>query len=188
MVPAKLAQDEEGRAFALRDGRRMSIGRLVAADEGPLRDFVSNLSEEDIYFRFLTTGIAKEVLLRELSPKPECYALVAKDGDKIGAHAVFYRSSGEPAEIGVLVLEGYQGEGLGTRMIEMLAREANDEGISAFEAVIGWNNTRMIRLVRTMGFPTSEKVEPDLIRIRFPTSIDPVSIEEFQERWVFGPG
>ncbi|HKT21652.1 MAG TPA: GNAT family N-acetyltransferase, partial [Nitrososphaerales archaeon] len=84
-------------------------------------------------------------------------------------------------------IDEYQGRGLGTGLTEMIARAANEDGVSVFEAIIDWNNTKMIELVRDMGFPTSERVEPELIRIRFPTSIDPVTITEFQERWVFKP-
>lgn len=76
---------------------------------------------------------------------------------------------------------------MGTRLIGAIAREANSAGVTMFEAIIDRNNTRMIKMLRGMGFPTSEKVEQDLIRIRFPTSIDPVSIAEFQEKWVFRP-
>jgi acetyltransferase len=93
----------------------------------------------------------------------------------------------EAAEIGQIVADEYQGKGLATRMIETIAKVANREGISMFETIMGWNNIRMIPLVRNMGFPTSERVEPEVVRIRFPTSIDPVPIAEFQEKWVFQP-
>ena len=112
--------------------------------------------------------------------------LAIKDGIVVG-HAGYYRSGKDTAEVGVLILEGFQGLGLGTLMIERIASSANRAGISVFEAVISWDNTRMIRMVKSMGFPTSVKVEPDLIRIRFPTSIDPVSIDEFQSRWTWNP-
>ncbi|MDE1853313.1 MAG: GNAT family N-acetyltransferase [Thaumarchaeota archaeon] len=102
-------------------------------------------------------------------------------------HAAYYRNDAETAEIGLLVLDKYQGLGLGTMLTERIARSAHGEGISMFETIIGWNNPRMIRMMRNMGFPTSERVEPDLIRIRFPTSIDPVTIKEFQDKWVFLP-
>lgn len=183
----KAASSEAGSTHALRDGVEVLIRELCESDDPALHGFVAELSEEAIYFRFLTGGIDAGLLFRELSPKSDRFTLVAVLRDRIVAHAVFYRATHGPAEIGLLVLDECQGRGLGTRLIEMLAREANDEGITAFEAVIGWNNTRMIRMVRHMGFPTSEKVEPDLIRIRFPTSIDPVSISEFQEQWRFRP-
>ena len=70
-------------------------------------------------------------------------------------------------------------------MVEKIARAANVAGISVFETIASLQNMRMIEMVRNMGFPTSVKIEPDLIRVRLPTSIDPVSIDEFNTRWTY---
>ncbi len=177
-----------GSEFTLRDGTGVTIRELRDGDREELERFVEGLSEDTVYFRFLATGMDRQVIVSQLLPRPGGLSLVAVKGNVIVGHAAYYKSEGEAAEVGVLILDGYQGKGLGTRLIESIARAANADGVTMFEAVIGWNNTRMIKMVRTMGFPTSEKVEPDLIRIRFPTSIDPVTIAEFQERWMFTPG
>jgi len=174
--------------FTLRDGTIVTLRELREDDRGMLEGFVDQLSEETIYFRFLAAGINRQVIVDQLSPRPGAFSLVAVRGEAIVGHVAYFKSQTEAAEIGVLILDSYQGKGLGTRLIESIARAANVKGVTMFEAIVGWNNTRMIRMVRSMGFPTSEKVEPDLIRIRFPTSIDPVSLAEFQERWVFRPG
>ncbi len=174
--------------FMLRDGSAVTLRELRDGDRGMLERFVDQLSEDTIYFRFLASGMDRQVIVDQLSPRPGAYTLVAVRGETMVGHVAYFKSQAEAAEIGVLILDDYQGKGLGTRLIESIACAANAKGITVFEAIIGWNNTRMIRMVRSMGFPTSEKVEPDLIRIRFPTSIDPVSIAEFQEKWVFPPG
>lgn len=174
--------------FTMRDGTEVTIRELKKEDGEMLERFVDGLSEDTIYYRFLVSGIARQVLIEQLSPRPGGLTLVAVEGEAIVGHVSYYRSGSEAAEVGILVLDGHQGRGLGTRLIERIAQEANAAGITAFETIIDWNNTRMIKMVRTMGFPTSEKVEPDLIRIRFPTSIDPVSIAQFQEKWVFESG
>lgn len=171
----------------LRDGSAVTLRELKDEDRGMLEWFVDRLSEDTIYFRFLATGINREVIIDQLAPRPGACTLVALKERAIIGHVAFFRSQQDAAEIGVLILDAYQGKGLGTRLIESIARVANSEGVTVFEAIIDWNNTRMIRMVRSMGFPTSEKVEPDLIRIRFPTSIDPVTIAEFQEKWMFLP-
>jgi len=178
-------EDRSRTGISLTDGTLVSLRQFRPGDEGMLEKFVAGLSAESISFRFLVSGIEKHFLLKELSPRRDGFTLIAvKDGVMVG-HAAYYRSSMDAAEVGLLILDGYQAKGLGTGMLERIARTANEDGISMFEAIIGWNNMRMIKLVRTMGFPTSERVEPELIRIRFPTSIDPVSIAEFQEQWVF---
>ena len=187
MAPGLVTARVPASTFTLRDGTEAEIRELAEDDRAELERFVDGLSQETIYFRFLATGIDREVLIEQLSPRKGGKTLVAILGEQIIGHVAFYKSESEAAEVGILVLDGHQGKGLGTRLIEAIAQAANAEGISIFETIIDWNNTRMIKMVRSMGFPTSEKVECDLIRIRFPTSIDPVSIAEFQERWVFAP-
>lgn len=174
-------------AYRLRDGTESVIREIRDEDRAKLERFVDGLSEDTVYFRFLASGIDRGVLIEQLSPRRGGRTLVAVLGQEIVGHVAYYKSESDAAEVGILILDGYQGKGLGTRLIEAIAQTANLDGITVFETIIDWNNTRMIRMVRSMGFPTSEKVEPDLIRIRFPTSIDPVSIAKFQERWVFGP-
>ena len=174
-------------AFTLRDGTETVIRELSGVDKAALERFVDGLSPDTIYFRFLASGINREVLIEQLTPRPGGRTLVAVVKEEIIGHVAYYKSESEAAEVGILILDSYQGKGLGTRLIEAIAQTANADGITMFETIIDWNNTRMIKMVRSMGFPTSEKVEYDLIRIRFPTSIDPVSISEFQENWVFRP-
>jgi RimJ/RimL family protein N-acetyltransferase len=176
-----------GSIYTLRDGTAVTLRELRDEDRGKLERFVDKLSEDTIYFRFLAAGVNREVLIDQLSPRPGAVILVALGDGGIVGHVAYFKSGSEAAEVGILIADAYQGRGLGTRLIESIARAANADGVTMFEAIIDWNNTRMIKMVRGMGFPTSERVEPDLIRIRFPTSIDPVTIAEFQEKWMFRP-
>ena len=187
MASGVVAAGASESAFTMRDGTEAEVRELREEDRDELERFVDGLSEDTIYYRFLASGIDREVLIEQLSARRGGRTLVAVLGKKLIGHVAYYKSESEAAEVGILVLDGYQGKGLGTRLIEAIARTANAEGITMFETLIDWYNTRMIRMVRSRGFPTSEMVEPDLIRIRFPTSIAPVSIAEFQERWVFSP-
>ena len=170
----------------LRDGTLVHLRRAVPEDAGLLERFLNALSEDTVSLRFLELPADRRTLLRQLAPAPNNFVLVAvKGGTTIIGHAAYYTSGKESAEVGLTILDEYQGKGLGTMMVERIARAANCAGISVFETIIGWENTGMITMVRSMGFPTAVKVEPDVIRIRFPTSIDPVTIEEFQSRWTF---
>jgi GNAT superfamily N-acetyltransferase len=186
-MATQMSSGKGTQAIVLRDGSTAYVRELGPEDDRSLTVFVGQLSEDAIYYRFLTSGISKEAVFSELSPKLGSYVLAAfKEGAVIGIAS--YTSSGpEAAEVGLLVLDAFQKMGVGTALTEMVARAANRRGVSVFEAIIDWSNTKMIELVRNLGFPTSEKVEPEYIRMRFPTSIDPVTIAEFQERWAFGP-
>ena len=169
----------------LRDGASAQVRALGDSDSAALERFIAGLSEETIYYRFLTTGISRESLVGELSPRRGCLVLVAMFEEKIVGLASYCRSGLKTAEVGLLIADEYQGKGLGTGLTGRIVRAANLDGISMLEAIVDWGNTRMIELVRNLGFPTSEKVEPDLVRIRFPTSTDPGTLAEFQDKWVF---
>jgi GNAT superfamily N-acetyltransferase len=187
MSSLQASKDRFESQVTLRDGTLLTLRELRTEDSLLLERFADSLSEETIHFRFLGSSMDIQVLLKELAPRPDSFTLVAVWGGGLVGHAAYYRSGLETAEVGLLVSDAFQGRGLGTAMVEGIARAANEAGISLFETIIGWENLRMIKMVRAMGFPTSEKVESEVVRIRFPTSIDPVTIKEFQDRWVFGP-
>jgi N-acetylglutamate synthase-like GNAT family acetyltransferase len=166
---------------ALRDGTVVLMRRARAGDGKALTEFADSLSEESISFRFFGSALDHDLLRKELMPGPTSYVLLAmRDGRVIG-HAAYYRSGGNMAEIGLVILDSFQGKGLGTKMLERIARTANLDGLSVFDTIISHDNLRMIKMVEDMGFPTSVRTEPDLIRIRFPTSIDPLTLKEFED-------
>lgn len=165
----------------LRDGSLAHLRRARSEDRQALEQFVNGLSEESLAFRFFESPVDRSVMLRQLMPARNNYVLLAFTGDAVIGHAAYYRSGKAAAEIGLIVGDAFQGRGLGTVMIERIARSANLGGISVFDTIISPDNTRMIKMVRDMGFPISVMSEPGMIRIRFPTSIDPVTIKEFEE-------
>ena len=175
------ASERSSGDIELRDG---SIARLKPAqleDNGLIDEFVKSLSEDTILFRFLDLPLDRNVLLTELVPNATNYVLMAIRDEKVIGHAAYYRSGRGTAEVGIVIRDAFQDKGLGTIMLEKIASAANMDGISVFETIISHDNLRMIKMVEEMGFPISIKREPDLIRIRFPTSIDPVTIEIFKK-------
>lgn len=169
-----------GEEVVLMDGSSAFLRRAQPEDIRLIEDFLNAVSEESLSFRFFDSVCDRKILLRQLIPTPNNYVLIALREDRVIGHTAYYRSTGETAEIGMMVLDAYQRRGLGTIMLEEIARAANEDGISVFETIISKENTKMIRMVKDMGFPTSVKMEPDMIRIRFPTSIDPITIEAFE--------
>jgi acetate---CoA ligase (ADP-forming) len=164
----------------LRDGSVARLRQAQAEDVRIIDEFLKSLSDESISFRFFDSAVERRILLQELVPSSSNYVLIAiRDGIVIG-HSAYYKSGKNTAEIGIIILDAYQGKGLGTMMLEKIASAANRNGISIFETIIGDDNTRMIKMVKDMGFPVSVRVEQDVVRIRFPTSIDPITIELFK--------
>jgi acetyltransferase len=188
MLAVSLAAGLDGSLVdaTLRDGSLAHLRRAVAEDQGMLERFLNSLSEETLSSRFLESPADRRTLLRRLLPGPKNYVLLAiQNGDLVIGHAAYYRSGEETAEVGVVILDSHRGIGLGTIMVEKIARAANAAGISVFETITSRENMGVTKMVRSIGFPTSVKVESDVVRIRFPTSIDPVTIGEFRSRWSF---
>jgi len=182
MSGLEAASERSRDKVVLMDGSIVGLRRAQPKDDAIIEEFLNNLSEESVEFRFFDSVLDRSVLLKQLVPAPNNYVLIAiKDGRVIG-HVAYYKAGGDNAEIGIIVTDAFQRKGLGTMMLERIARIANEDGISVFETIISKENTKMIRMVRDMGFPTAIKMETDMIRIRFPTSIDPITIGEFEAK------
>ena len=63
MASGVVAAGASGFAFTMRDGIEAEIRELREEDREELERFVDGLSEDTIYFRFLASGINREVLI-----------------------------------------------------------------------------------------------------------------------------
>jgi GNAT superfamily N-acetyltransferase len=147
-----------GENVRLRDGSHVLV-RAVRPDDKPL--FVAGferLSEESRYLRFM--GYKKVLSLRDLEFFTE---LDHADHEAIGAIDPFTgeglavarymrlahdRSSAEAA---VVVIDAWQGRGLGSVLLERLVDRARAAGIERFEATLFTDNKAMLALFERIG-------------------------------------
>lgn len=172
---------EQGADVVLVDGSIAHVRRAHEADSALISAFAAGLSKESVYERFLQFVDRKEVA-RMLSPAQNSFVLVAEREGKVVGQAAFYSTSSATAEIGIVLAEGFQGKGLGTIMIGQLAEVAHEEGIGDFQAYVSSRNSKMIKMMHDMGFPVSVSIEPDLVKMTFPTSIESKTLEAFDMR------
>jgi uncharacterized OsmC-like protein/GNAT superfamily N-acetyltransferase len=82
-------------------------------------------------------------------------ALVALDPrtDRGVAVARYIRSDDDPtvAELGVVVIDDWQGRGVGSRLVAALADRAREEGITRFSAYVLADNEIMLNLLEDLG-------------------------------------
>lgn len=169
--------------IVIKDGSLVHVRSLYNEDEGLLLKFVEGLSEEAIYFRFFGSGISKESAVHALMNKGQKgFGIVALRDQRIVAHAGYYISSPSTAETGVIVAEEYRQKGLASLLLGELGEIASRNGVLTFEAIVVPENYHMLDVLRNLGFPIVQKIEPGAIRITYPTSLIPGALESFDRR------
>ncbi|HZY41087.1 MAG TPA: GNAT family N-acetyltransferase [Anaerolineae bacterium] len=159
-------------SFTLADGTRATLRAVRPADAPLIQAFVSRLSPQSIYYRFLSTitGVSDAeaahlatvdyhdrmaLVATVLSPDEEL--IPPKAGDYfIIAVARYARSldQADRAEFAVVVEDRYQGQGLARTMLNRMGLYARQHGIRAFTGTINGGNLRMRQFVKNCGLPT----------------------------------
>ncbi len=79
------------------------------------------------------------------------------------------------AEAAVVVVDEFQGKGLGTLMLDRLVYYARRHGVSAFLATVHQSNNRIMRFIKRSGFPFERKyLEPGVWEVRIPLVSDTI--------------
>lgn len=147
-----------GAMSTLRDGSSVRLRQGRCSDKELLLRGFERLSPESRYRRFLApTPELSEAMARYLTEVDhrDHEAIVALDGETgegIGV-ARYVRSSERQnvAEVAVTVIDDWQGRGLGTLLLEVLAGRAREEGITTFTALMLASNQEMMELLKALG-------------------------------------
>jgi RimJ/RimL family protein N-acetyltransferase len=158
--------DEGTLETTLRDGTQVLIRMVEPEDRAQFVEGFHRLSARSRYLRFHTA--VEELDDQQLDyltqvDQVDHVAWVAVDLDQpehpgIGV-ARFVRLDDEPevAEAAVTVLDAYQGRGLGTLLLGVLADAARDRGITTFRAYVLGENRAMLSVLDSLGPTRSER-------------------------------
>jgi RimJ/RimL family protein N-acetyltransferase len=158
-------------ASTLRDGTPVLVRPIAPEDKAQLAAGFQRLSEESRYRRFMApVRELDEEQLRTLTEVDyvDRFAWVAVRADRpeegLGV-ARYVRVRGEPdvAEFAVTVLDDYQGRGLGTLLLALLAAAARAAGIRRLRAYVLERNAPMIALLEDLG-ATTEHDSPGVVK------------------------
>jgi acetyl coenzyme A synthetase (ADP forming)-like protein len=182
MEESNFWKKEEEADFALKDGSIIHLREAREEDKEKIKEFYKSLSEESIYLRFQSAAVDLDGYVDRISKDKTAYCLVAEREGRVAAHACFSLLRDGKAEPSIAVLDKYQGKGLGTIMLAQLSLEASKRGVTIFEVYMLPENYRMINLIKRLGLKYETKIEPGQIVVAFSTSIDNISLENFEKR------
>ncbi|TFG96197.1 GNAT family N-acetyltransferase [Candidatus Thorarchaeota archaeon] len=144
--------------------------RLIRPDDTDrIKELFYDLSEESIYFRFLTPlrSLRRQTLqdfynvdqARDIS----VVAVIKSDKEGetetiIGAGRYLLNRSTNEAEFAILIQDEFQGKGVGTYLLNHLMRIAKSKGIEAFIAYVHPQNQPMIRFIHKTGKVVESKL------------------------------
>ena len=150
--------------YRVRPIRPEDAERLVA--------FHRHLSPHSVYLRFFSFHpelSEAEVVRFTTVDYGDRLALVALDGDELIGVGRFDRKPGESeAEVAFVVAAEYQHHGIGSLLLDELARAARQRGIETFRADTLAENRAMLDVFHHAGFPVVSGIEYGTVRLRFP--------------------
>ena len=128
------------------DGRIVHVRPVSEADKEALSALYTRASPRSRYLRFFSAGISVDrEVQRIVTPGDDHVALVAEhDGLAIGVASYEILSAGQ-AEMAILVDDTWQGDGIGSLLIEHLAAVARRAGIQELVGDVLATNVTMLR-------------------------------------------
>jgi RimJ/RimL family protein N-acetyltransferase len=140
----------------LKSGREVAIRAIRHDDGARLEASHALLSPDTRYRRFLaakprlTPGELRYLTHVDGRDHVALIATPADDPERIIGVGRFIRAPADrtTAEFAIVIGDAYQGDGLATQMLEMLASEATERGIMRFTATVLADNEPVRRLLR----------------------------------------
>ena len=156
----------------LRDGRRIEIRALRPDDRADLLAAVGRIGADSLFRRFfgLKKGFTEQEIAFNLNidfvNHVALVALVEEGGRPtiVGGGRYIVVQPGK-AEVAFGIVDQYQGQGIGTRLMHHLATIARRSGIQEFVAEVLSENTAMLKVFEKSGFGLSKKHESGVVHV-----------------------
>ena len=139
------------------DGTALVLRPIAPADIAMAGRFIDALSYGTRYFRFGRgdTRFSSEELAQVCAPDQDTrsHLIIVANGATMAASArYFVQDDGTSCEFALVVADGWQGRGLGTRLLRALIDDAGRRGLAAMQCEVLATNARMLDFVRAQGF------------------------------------
>lgn len=158
---------EEARGrIVLKDGRQAIYRRALCGDEEALNRMFTTLTEESLYMRYIgyhrpTREEIRAILAKEGTREISLVATpVGSDSEIVAQIRCIFLNPPTNAEIGIVVRDDWQNQGLGTTLTQAILACASRAGIERIVGTIGMSNSRMIHVFDKLGFATRSSCSP----------------------------
>jgi acetyl coenzyme A synthetase (ADP forming)-like protein len=173
----------------LKDGTRMMLRPIRSDDTELWLAFVSRLSQRTKYLRFHSVPkLGPEDAIRFCTlDYTNIFAFAAEvieDQRKdIVAIGRYYRlPDRRSAEVALVIEDAYQGKGIGTKLMELLANVAREHDITAFEAYVLAENKEMMAVLVDYGFHITSEYQEGVYHVTFPIAKTKRVLKREEER------
>ena len=158
----------------LANGRLLIIRPLRRDEYGPVREFCARLSPRTRYFRFFSEmPVIQDSLLRVLVDVDyvQRLALIAELDHPHGGHVVALGNASaiddERAEVGIVVADAWQRQGIGVALTSRLLQAAEVRGYYRFVGHGLWDNFALRRLLNHVADVESSSARQGVREITF---------------------
>jgi acyl-CoA synthetase (NDP forming)/RimJ/RimL family protein N-acetyltransferase len=150
----------------LRDGSTIHVREERPDDVERVAAFYDRLSKESSYRRFFTMSRARPRLPPGAPPESRFVLLGELRGNVVAvAEYVVLEPDGTRAEVAFAIADMLQGRGVATRLLELLAEHAREDGVQTFVAQVLGTNRTMMSVFRDSGFDVEQRVRDDVYEV-----------------------
>ena len=156
----------------LRDGRPVEIRALLPQDKSEMLAAIGRTSTQSLQRRFFAPkkGFSEREVAYFLNIDFANHVALVAEIDEDGHPAI--AGSGRyivvrpgQAEIAFMVIDAYQGQGIGTILMRHLAALARGAGLNELIAEVLPENTAMLKVFRKFGFQPGSKRELQVVHL-----------------------
>ncbi|MBB1201946.1 protein lysine acetyltransferase [Enterobacteriaceae bacterium 89] len=165
----------------MKNGERCLFRPILPEDEPLLRQFISRVTKEDLYYRYFSE--INEFTHDDLANMTQIdydreMAFVAVQGsgetsEILGVTRAISDPDNIDAEFAVLVRSDLKGLGLGRRLLEKLINYTQEHGLTRLNGITMPNNQGMIALARKLGFDVDIQIEDGIVGLTLKLTAPP---------------
>ena len=175
-VRVPLYPDELERWIDLKDESRAFLRPLKLTDEPKLRELFYSLSPESVHYRFfrMIKSMPHEKIQEflKIDYESDMGIVVLPDKSEDAPIIAIAHYMKEPrtnfTEAAFLVLDAWQGKGVGTALMRTLVGIARQHGIAGFTACVLAQNLGMLRVFHKCGYHVESNLTEGVYSLRIP--------------------